>query len=363
MAREIAVGLIGFGYAGATFHAPLLAATPGLAIVRVASSRPEAVRAALPGVAVSADSHAVATDDAVELVVIATPNATHVPLATAALRARKHVVVEKPFTLALTEARDLATLAADVDRTLCVFGNRRYDSDFLTVRAALEAGELGAVARFVSRIDRYRPVVRDRWREGDGPGAGLLYDLAPHLIDQAVALFGAPDDVRATLARQRPGARSDDAFELELRYGSQLVQLGGSMLTAGGSPRFVVHGDRASLIKAEPDTQETQLRAGMAPGTRGWGVDRDDAVLYDGSSGRIRSIAARPGDQRVFYTTLRDALEGRGETPVPLVQTIGTMAILEAAHRSHDGDCRAAPALDASERAALVSLALAPTRA
>lgn len=360
MARDIAVGLLGFGCAGATFHAPLIAATPGLALARVASSRPAAVRAALPDVEVVTDSLAVATDDGIDLVVIATPNATHVPLAAAALRAGKHVVVDKPLSLDLTEARALATLAAEVGRTLCAFQNRRYDSDYLTVLGALEKGTLGSVARFVSRIDRFRPSVRDRWREGDDSGAGLLYDLGPHLVDQAIALFGLPDDVGATLALQRPGARSDDAFELVLRYGARVVALGGSMLAAGGSPRFAVHGQRGSLVKSEPDVQETQLRAGMAPGAPGWGVDPDAAVAFDGATGETRAIAATPGDQRSFYLTMRDAVLGEGDPPISVAQSIGVAGVLDAARRSHAEGRRIVPALDARERDGLTSLARCP---
>jgi predicted dehydrogenase len=277
--QAIRVGLIGFGYASKTFHAPLLSATEGFRIEVVASRRPAEVAAAVPGAAVRADPLAVATHTAVDLVVIASPNDTHAPLAEAALRAGKHVVVDKPFTLTLAEARHLAALAAQTGGLFSVFQNRRWDSDFLTVQRAIQGGALGQVALFESRLDRFRPHVRDRWRERAGPGSGLLYDLGPHLIDQALVLFGVPESVQATLAQQRPQAQSVDYAHLVLRYGPRVVALQASMLVSGGTARFLVHGERASLVKQKPDVQEDQLRAGMMPGANGWGVDPDDAIL------------------------------------------------------------------------------------
>lgn len=331
---DIAVGLIGFGFAGATFHAPLIEATPGLRITHVASSRPDAVRERLPSVEVG-DALGVARHPKVDLVVVAAPNVTHAPLAAAALRAGKHVVVDKPFALDAREGRELAALADSRGRTLSVFHNRRYDSDFLTVRAALARGSLGNIARFVSRIDRFRPEPRDRWRERAEPGSGLLYDLGPHLVDQALVLFGQPDDVYATLATQRRNAVADDAFDLTLRYGSRLIVLGASMLVAGGSPRFAVYGDRGSIVKMLADVQETQLRAGTTPGAPGWGVDPDAALFYDGGTVMARAIAATPGDQRRYYVELRDALLGAGPNPVPPEQAIAVLTVLDAARHSH----------------------------
>ena len=350
--QGIRTGLIGFGYAAKTFHAPLLTATAGFRIELVASRRPDEVAAAVPGAAVRADPWAVATHEAVDLIVIASPNDTHAPLAEAALRAGKHVVVDKPFTLTLAEARHLAAIASGTGGLLSVFQNRRWDSDFLTVRRAIEGGALGQVALFESRLDRFRPQVRDRWRERAGPGAGLLYDLGPHLIDQALVLFGVPENVEATLAQQRPNAQSVDYAHLVLRYGQRIVILQASLLIAGGTARFLVHGERASLVKQKPDVQEDQLRAGMVPGTDGWGVDPDDAILFDGASGRTQPVRAAAGDQRCYYAALREALYGRGPNPVSPSQAVTVMAILEAAWRSHEEGRRIAPDLRDEERAA-----------
>lgn len=348
---EIRVGLIGFGFASKTFHVPLLHATPGYRIVAVSSRRPAEVQMVLPGVDVIADPIAIATHAGVDLVVIASPNDTHAPLAEAALRAGRNVVVDKPFTISVAQARQLATVAVESGTLLSVFHNRRWDSDFLTVRSVIQEGVLGEVALFESRIDRYRPEVRDRWRENPGPGSGLLYDLAPHLIDQALLVFGIPDDVQGTLAKQRNGAMTDDYFHLLLRYGRRIVILQAGTLVSGGGARFAVHGDRASVVKHKPDLQEDQLRAGMIPGTPGWGMDPDNAVIYDGATGETRELQSVPGDQRGYYAALREALRGRAPNPVSPAQGVAVMAIIEAAFRAAADGRQVLPELTEEERA------------
>src|SRR6185436_12870161 len=263
------------------------------------------VAALLPDAEVVADPKALATHPDVDLVVIASPNETHAPLAFQAMRAGRNVVVDKPFTITAEQARQLATIATESRVLLSVFQNRRWDSDFLTVQEAIGRDLTGRVVLFESRIDRYRPEVRDRWREIPGPGAGLLYDLGPHLIDQTLLLFGIPDSVQATLATQRQGGRTDDFFQLVLRYGDMIATLQAGSLVSGGSARFSVHGEKASLVKMKPDIQEDQLRAGVLPRTPDWGVDPDSAILHDGATGQSLSIQAARGDQRGYYVALR----------------------------------------------------------
>lgn len=349
---EIRVGVIGFGFVSKTFHVPLLRTTDGYRITAVASSHPADVKAVLPGADVIADPQAMATHQDVDLVIIATPNDTHAPLAESMMRAGRHVVVEKPFTLDAAEARHLAAVAQDCGTLLSVFHNRRWDSDFLTVRAALSESLVGDVALFESRFDRYRPQVLDRWREKPGAGSGLLYDLGPHLIDQALLLFGIPDSVQATLAKQRHGAQTVDYFQVVLRYGERVALLQAGSLVSGGSPRFAVHGDRASLIKHKPDIQEDQLRAGMMPGASGWGVDPDDAVLHGGGTGETRAIRSMPGDQRGYYVALREALYGRGPNMVSSAHGATVIAIIESALRADAEGGRVVPELTDDERAA-----------
>jgi predicted dehydrogenase len=348
----IRVGLIGFGFVSKTFHVPLLNATDGYKITTVSSSHPADVLAVLPDVDVVSDPKALATHPDVDLVVIASPNETHAPLAEAAMSAGRNVVVDKPFTITVEEARNLGAVAKTHDVLLSVFQNRRWDSDFLTVQDAIRQDLVGRVVLFESRIDRYRPEVRDRWREIPGPGAGLLYDLGPHLIDQALLLFGIPDSVQTTLAKQRRGSKTDDFFQLVLRYGEMVATLGAGSLVSGGSARFAVHGDRASVVKQKPDMQEDQLKAGVVPGSPDWGFDPDDAQLYDGATGATRTLKAARGDQRGYYVALREALLGRAPNPVPPQQGATVMAIIEAGLRSEKDGRRVVPELTNEERAA-----------
>ena len=265
------------------------------------------------------------------------------------MRAGRNVVVEKPFTITSADARRLTAVANETGKLLSVFQNRRWDSDFLTVKDALANNLIGRVSQFESRIDRFRPVVRDRWRENPGPGSGLLYDLGPHLIDQTLLLFGIPDSVQATLAMQRENAKTVDFFHLVLRYGEMVASLQASSLVSGGSMRFAVHGANASLIKEKIDIQEDQLRAGIAPGSAEWGIDPDDALLYEGDTLPPRKIRCATGDQRGFYAGVRDALSGAKPNPVPGVQGSTIIALIEAALRSDAEGCRVTPDLTSDE--------------
>lgn len=343
------VALLGYGFAGKTFHAPLIAATPGLRLAVIGSSDAAKAGADFPAAAVVADPLQAATDARAELVVIATPNHSHAPLARAALAAGKHVVVDKPFTLDLAEARELAALAQRHDRLLSVFQNRRWDSDYLGVKRAIEAGRLGEVAHFESHIDRFRPQVRERWREQAGRGTGVWWDLGPHLADQALQLFGLPERVFASLARQRDGAVVADWAHAVLEYPRLRVVLHAGMLAAGGSARFIVHGSAGSLVKARADRQEAQLLAGMRPGEPGWGEDPDELQWFGPDASERWPTPA--GDQRRYYAAVAEAVRGRGANPVSPLQAVALMAVLEAADESAAQGRALAPALSAQERA------------
>jgi predicted dehydrogenase len=327
------VSLIGYGFAGRTFHAPLIAAVPDLALTVIASSDAAKVHADLPEVEVVADPLRAATDPRADLVVIASPNDSHVPLARAALEAGRDVVVDKPFTLSLADARALADLAQRHGRLLSVFQNRRWDSDFLSIRQAIADGLVGDVVHLESRIERFRPQPRARWRELPGPGSGLLWDLGPHLVDQALQLFGAPDSVTASVATQRDGGQADDWAHVVLGFGQRRAILHAGMLAAGAGARFVVHGTRGSVVKAQADPQEAQLLAGLRPGDARWGVDEDELVCHDGAGG-TRRIAAPRGDHSRYYAAIAAALRGQGANPVPPAEAVAVMAVLEAAQAS-----------------------------
>ncbi len=345
----VRVGLVGFGFASQTFHAPLVGAVGGMEIVAVSSSNAARVHVVLPGVAVEADPFALVTRGDIDLVVVASPNDSHAPIASAALAAGKHVVVDKPFTVALDEARGLIKLAGTVGRVLSVFHNRRWDSDFLSVKAAINGGVVGRVTQFESHFDRFRPEVRDRWREKAGPGSGIWFDLGPHLVDQALCLFGLPDWVSGDIAVQRGGA-ADDWVQVVLGYGAMRVMLCASMLVAGGTARFTVHGDKGSLVKARIDQQEAELIAGVEPGSAEWGRDDDPLTVFDGAG--CRAVAATRGDQTRFYVGVRDAIAGAGANPVPGIEALAVMAVIEAGERSSRTGARVELAVSGVERTA-----------
>jgi predicted dehydrogenase len=331
--KPVRVALVGYGFAGQTFHAPLIRSVPGMQLAVVVSGNPDLVRKRLPeAIVVSNLERALAFDDAdVDLFVVATPNQTHVPFATAILNAGKHVTVDKPFTTTLAEARSLAELASARGRVLSVFQNRRWDSDFLAAKAILADGRLGDVVHFESHVDRYRPVVPSRWREQRGPGAGLWYDLGPHLVDQALQLFGLPSAISGQLACQRAGAEVDDWAHVILDYGRLQVILHAASLAAKAAPRFLIHGTKGTWTKQRADVQEDQVRSGMMPGAPGWGEDPDAGTFFDGSTGQSIPLPAPVGDHRRYYIALRDAISRQGPNPVTPIQAIAVMAILEAA--------------------------------
>ena len=269
MALELNVAVLGYGLAGSVFHAPLVAATPGLRLHTVVSR--DAARVALrhPHARVLVDPAQAFADPAIDLVVVATPNDTHAPLALAALAAGKHVVVDKPFALDIAEAERMIAAAGGAGRLLSVFHNRRWDADFLALRALVDRGALGRIAELHSHFDRFRPQVPDRWRDRDGPGGGLWYDLGPHLVDQVLQLFGPPQAVSADLARQREGAQAVDYFHVQLRYPRLRAILHAGALVPGHGLRFAVHGTGGSWLKHGLDPQEDALRAGGVPGGTG----------------------------------------------------------------------------------------------
>jgi predicted dehydrogenase len=334
-ATPIRTAIIGYGYVGRTFHAPLIRATPGLALTIIGSSQPEdAIHETAPDVRVVSDPLAAATDPEVDLVVIASPNDSHAKLAEAALGAGKHVVVDKPFTVTLAEARQVVVVAARARRLLSVFQNRRWDSDFLTVQAALASGRLGAIVQFESRIDRYRPVAQDRWRERPAPGGGLWFDLGAHLVDQALLLFGLPQSVTLHTASQRRADSAPDWFLAVLTYPHLHAILSAGVLVSGGSARFMLHGTAGSMVKAGVDVQEAQLREGVAPGDLDWGIDLDAAKLFDGATGEIELVSAADGDYRRYYEGVRDAILGAAPNPVTPTEAIAVMAVIAAGEES-----------------------------
>ena len=346
MQPTLNVALVGYGYVGKTFHAPLISHTPGLHLHTVVSSDPQKVLAELPQVRVINEAQEACADPGIDLVVIAAPNAVHATLARDALSHGKHVVVDKPFTVTLDEARQVVAQAAQSGRLLSVFQNRRWDSDFLTLKQLLQQDALGEVTEFHSNFNRHRPQVVDRWREQDQPGSGLWFDLGPHLLDQALQLFGMPQAIFADITLQRKDARAADYFHALLRYPRHRVMLHAGSLVPANGLRFAVHGTRASYLKHGLDTQEATLRAGGMPGQTGWGADTRIGHLQADDSDEGQPIPAIAGDYRHYYSELRTAILDNTAPPVTAQQALDVMALLEWGMQSsatrREVDCTAA---------------------
>ncbi|WP_437953136.1 oxidoreductase [Sorangium sp. So ce296] len=335
MSQRVYVGLVGYGLAGAVFHAPLIRAIPRLRLAAIATRREGQVMTDHSGVAVHPTPEVLIAEPGIDLVVIASPNETHVPLARAALEAGKHVVVDKPFTITSAEADELIALAARRGRLLSVFQNRRWDADFRTVRHCIEQGLLGEVASYEAHFDRFRPAIKQGWREEAAPGSGILYDLGAHLIDQALVLFGPPRAVTADLLAQRPEARTVDYFHLTLDYGRRRVIVRSSTLACEPGARFAVHGDGGSFLKYGIDGQEDALKAGKRPGAPEWG--REDPRWFGTlvtATGERRAIESLPGAYEAYYEGIADAILDGAPPPVRAEEARDVIRIIEAAMQS-----------------------------
>jgi scyllo-inositol 2-dehydrogenase (NADP+) len=337
------VALAGYGVAGASFHAPLIAATDGLALQAVVTrdhERRAQLAARHPGV-VAADALSDVVAD-VDLVVVASPNRFHVDLAQTALDAGKHVVVDKPLAVRSAQARALATRAAAAGVVLTAFHNRRWDDDFLTLRRVIAEGRLGRVLRLESRFDRWRPQIKQgAWREDGDPadGGGLLLDLGSHLVDQAVQLLGPVRTVYAELDVRRPGAVvEDDVFVALAHEGGARSHLWAGVHAADAPPRLRALGDEATFVSFGLDPQEAALRGGASPRDPGFGLREPglEATLHDGSAGMGERLTMEPGRWAAFYECVEAAIrsDGRVAPPVTATEAVGVLEVLEAARDS-----------------------------
>ncbi|MDT7728215.1 MAG: hypothetical protein QOI21_4791 [Actinomycetota bacterium] len=338
---DLRVGILGYGIGGRVFHAPLVTATPGLTVATIVtanSERAAQARSDYPEATVVADADALfAQADELELIVVSTPNRTHVPLARRAVELGLPVVVDKPFAPTAAEAETVVEAAKAAGVGLTVFQNRRFDSDFLTVRKLLDAGRLGDVVRFESRYDRWVPTPRDNWRELGDPAeaGGVLYDLGAHIIDQALQLFGPVDEVYAEVDRRRPGVAVDDDVFVSLHHtGGVRSQLWASTLAATRNPRFRLMGTEATFTKYGLDVQEPQVKAGKRPGDEGWGVEPESDAGTLGVNEDVETVPTETGRYEQFYAEVRDALLGKGEFPVDPETSVDTLRVIEAAHLS-----------------------------
>ncbi len=339
------VALVGYGLAGSVFHAPLIAATEGLVLDTVVTANPERreqARAEFPDVRF-ADSPEQLWERAgeLDLVVIASPNKTHVPLAKAALEAGLAVVVDKPVAGTAAEARELARLAEERRLLLSVFQNRRWDNDFLTLRKLLAEGALGDVWRFESRFERWRPKPKGGWRESGDPAeiGGLLYDLGSHVVDQALCLFGPATQVYAESDVRRPGAEADDDTFIAITHASGVrSHLYVTATTAQLGPRFRVLGSQAGYVKYGLDPQEAALREGQRP-SPDWGTEAESLWGRVGAgesplTGGGDPVPSEPGDYPAYYRAVAAALRDGAPNPVTALEAAAALDVLEAARRS-----------------------------
>jgi predicted dehydrogenase len=335
------VGLIGYGLAGASFHSPFIVTTPGMrlaAVVTASPQRQEQVRREHPNAEIlsSVDElWAMAAD--LGLVVVASPNVSHVALATAAIRAGIPVLVDKPIAARSDQARALVREARDRGVLLTVYQNRRWDGDVQTLRQLLSSGELGEPLRFESRFERWRPEPKPGWRESGAAedAGGLLVDLGSHLIDQALLLFGPVTHVYAELDRRRPGVEVDDDAFVALAHASGVrSHLWMSVMAADQAPRLRVRGTRAAYVKFGLDAQEDALRAGGRPNQPGWGQEPEERWgRIEGPTG-ARIVPTVPGSYQQFYRQLEAALRGTGPVPVDPQDSIRVLELIEAARTS-----------------------------
>ncbi|PTX20171.1 putative dehydrogenase [Pontibacter mucosus] len=343
MNQSINVGLLGFGMAGRTFHAPFISNVPGLHLKKIKVNREESIalaRTRFPEAQIVPSEEDIFSDASIDLVVIATANPTHYPLAKAALQAGKHVLVDKPFTITSAEAEELIALAQEKQKVLTVYQNRRWDSDFKTVQKVVQARLLGRLVEYEAHFDRYRNELKpNSWKEEPLPGAGILYDLGAHLIDQALYLFGEPLEVFADVQVQREHSQVPDYFEVVLFYEGMKAILKAGMLVREQGPHFILHGTEGSFIKYGMDVQEENLKASRFPAdTPNWGVEPEhlwgtlnttvQGMHYKGK------LTSEPGDYTGLYHNVYKAILGQEELVVKPDQARNTIRIIELAMQS-----------------------------
>jgi scyllo-inositol 2-dehydrogenase (NADP+) len=340
----INVGLIGFGLGGRSFHAPVINAVPGLRLAAILQRSSDSAAQLYPQARIVRTVDELLAIDSIRLVAISTPNQTHFPLAQRCLDAGRHVVVDKPFTTTVAEAVTLLNLAKQKKLVLSVYHNRRFDADFQALRQNISAGALGRIIRFESTYDRFRPFPRaGAWREQPGPGSGILFDLAPHLLDQAMTLLGAPQALSADVRTERRNISTDDAFDIFLFYPQGVrALLRATMMSANPHARLVILGEKGSYLKREFDPLEPTLREGKIPTGPSWVVEKEEnfgeLTLVENGVTTTRKIPSN-GDWREFYANVRDAIRGTASLLVTPQQALNVMVALELALESSSKRC------------------------
>lgn len=336
---EINTALCSYGMSGRVFHEPLLRTHSGFFVSRILSRSHTQFPGLDPSVRIDSDYEEILNDPKVELVVVNLPDPLHKPYGLKALEAGKHVVMEKPFTLTVSEGEELIQKAREKNGVLAVFQNRRWDSDFLTVCDLVDQGALGEIKEFEAHFDRFRPIPpRNTWKEDKEMGTGVLYNLGSHLIDQALVLFGWPEAVWADIDRMRNPSAVTDYFMIELVYPNRKVWLHSSYLVAEPGPKFILHGTGGSFYKWGQDVQEAQLNQGITPDYEGYGIEPEEMAgnlfqIHDpGSSKTI--IPSRVGNYAAFYDQIYRAIREDQTEYVDAEQGLQVIRIIAAAKES-----------------------------
>jgi len=332
--QMIDCGLIGFGLGGRAFHAPFLASVPGLRLGAVLQRTGDDAAKIYPGTKIVRTLEELLAIPEIRLIAISTPNQTHAPLAKACLEAGKDVVLDKPFTTTVAEARELIALAKKTGRLLAVYQERRLDGDFRTVQKLAASGELGRILKFEETFDRCRPAIRESWKERPGPGTGVFFDLGPHLIDHALTLLGTPEAIWADVRAERENSTNDDAFDLTFYYPNGLrADLSSGTLIPIPRPHFRVLGTQGMYVHQSLDPQEALLRAGHPANGEDWGVEKEEEwgtlAEFDAANVTFRKVPTLRGDYRDFYANVRDVILGKAKPIVTLEQALSVMYALE----------------------------------
>ena len=336
MLTPINTALLSFGMSGKVFHAPFLAADKQFHLYGVWERSKKTAHEIYPGIRSFDEYHELLSDPAIQLVIVNTPNRTHYEYARQALLAGKHVIVEKPFTVSSEEARELDVLARQQRRLLSVYHNRRFDSDFLTLKKIVDGRSLGDLVEAEFHFDRYKEELSSKThKETNQPGTGSLYDLGSHLIDQALYLFGMPQGVFADIRIIRKHSQVDDYFELLLYYEKLRVRLHCSYLVRAPLPAFSVHGHLGSFIKERADPQEAALQAGMKPAVAGWGREPEgfEGLLVTEANGAETrtTVPAETGNYGRYYSAIAKSLLEQAPLPVSAEDGINVIRVIEAA--------------------------------
>jgi scyllo-inositol 2-dehydrogenase (NADP+) len=346
MSGEIGVAVIGFGLAGQVFHAPFVSAVPGLKLEAIVQRKGDAAAKAYPSARILRSVEEALSDAAVQLVVVGTPNETHYGLAKQALLAGKHVVIDKPFAATSAEAAELKELAEKQGLVLAPFHNRRWDGDFRTVQRLLAEEAVGRLVTYESHFDRFRPEPRENtWKEGGNAANGLLMDLGPHLVDQALALFGAPEGITASVRKDRDKTDIEDAFDITLEYPRLRAHCRSSMLACDAAPRFLLHGTKGSFKKWGLDPQEPTLLSGarvprlgegewLAEPESAWGTLTVAPVPADPGTLTRTQVKTELGDYRLYYANVRDAINRTAKLAVTPEDGYRVIKLLEMARES-----------------------------